>query len=154
MRFDRQPQIEGYNWTARKEAMYLKRHEREAKRIERDIPLFADQFAPAPSLDVEDEKARRDRMARRSEQTMRNLDAKHWRKGRAAYFACAPEVRALIAEEWRNWRGPAKPGYFIYVVEKHNGEGAERSRRIAEREAQIRERINAQLTAQGRLPLP
>ena len=75
MRFDRQARIEGYVWTARKEASYLKRHEREAKRIQQDIPLFAEQFAPEPSLDVEDEKVRRDRMARRSEQTMRDLDA-------------------------------------------------------------------------------
>ena len=48
MRFDRRHRIEGDSWTARKEASYLNRHLREAKRIQRDIPLFADQFAPAP----------------------------------------------------------------------------------------------------------
>ncbi|CAM2198428.1 conserved protein of unknown function (plasmid) [Paraburkholderia kururiensis] len=153
MRFQRTPRFGDYVWSRRKEAAYLRRHERIAKRIERDIPLFAGQYVPEPETDVEAEKARRQRMAAASEQSIRDLEAKHWRKGRAAYFACAPEIRAQITAEWNAWTGPLKAGYFIYVVEKHSGE-AERRRQFyeAERRTQV-ERIFRSLGAQGDLPL-
>lgn len=152
MRFERRPKVEGYTWTARKEAAYLQRHKRVAKRIERDIPLFADQYAPEPDTDIDVEKARRERMAIKSDQTMRDLDAKHWRQGRAAYFACPPELRARIAEEWKRWSGPARSGYFIYVVEKHNGEADRRNREYAVRRLAIIERVQQQMNAQQGLP--
>ncbi|WP_425129701.1 hypothetical protein, partial [Burkholderia vietnamiensis] len=135
----------------RKELAFLNRHKRIAKKLERDCPLFADQLAPAPETDVEAEKARRVERARRSEQVMRDLDARQWRAARASYFACEPEIRARIMAEWGAWRGPAKPLYFIYVVEKHNGVGEERTRRMRERDAEIREAVLPMVNVQGDL---
>ncbi|MGU7775666.1 hypothetical protein ACV229_36625 [Burkholderia sp. MR1-5-21] len=151
MRFDRQPRDEGYQWTRRKESAYLNRHKRIAQRIERDYPLFADEFAPAPETNVDAEKARRIRMARESEQRMRDLDARQWRRARAAYFACDPATRGRIMAEWQSWSGPAKVLYFTYVVEKHNGVGEARSRVMRERDAAREARITAILAAQGNL---
>lgn len=153
MRFQRSPRMTGYTWTRRKEAAYLQRHKRVAQRIERDVPLFADQFAPQPETDVEAEKGRRERRAVESERTMRELDAKHWRKGRAAYFACTPEIRAQIAEEWNRWRGPLRATYFIYVVEKHSGEAESRRLHYEQRRRELIKRIWNDLNAQTELPL-
>ncbi|HDR8941814.1 hypothetical protein QZM46_07350 [Burkholderia vietnamiensis] len=151
MRFDRTIRYEDYIWTRRKELAFLNRHKRIAKKLERDCPLFADQLAPAPETDVEAEKARRVERARRSEQVMRDLDARQWRAARASYFACEPEIRARIMAEWGAWRGPAKPLYFIYVVEKHKGVGEERTRRMRERDAEIREAVLPMVNVQGDL---
>jgi hypothetical protein len=152
MRFDRRRRYDGYNWSARKETAYLQRHRREAKRIERDIPLFADQYAPQPTNDVDDEKARRERMAAESDRTMRDLSAKQLCCAYAQHFACSAEVRATVTDAWRRWRGPAEPGYFVYVLEQHNGVGEQKaSRRDAERAA-LHARIERDLSAQTTLP--
>ncbi|KVK79022.1 hypothetical protein [Burkholderia sp. MSMB1498] len=151
MRFDRSVRYEDYIWTPRKEVAFLNRHKRVAKKLERDYPLFADQFAPASKTDVDVEKALRRDWARKSEQRMRDIDSSQWRSGRASYFACDPEMRARIMAEWRAWPGPAKPLYFIYVVEKHNGVGEERTRRMREREAELRAKILPKLNVQGDL---
>ncbi|WP_176060281.1 hypothetical protein [Paraburkholderia sp. BCC1876] len=153
MRFDRTPRFEGLTWTARKEAAYLRRHKRAQDKIDRDFPLFAHQFAPAPMNDVDAEKERRQRLALAGEQRMRDLDAKHWREGRAAYFACGRAVRERIMVEWTSWRGPAKALYFIYVVEKHSGAAEERARECRAREAALRARIEQQFDAAASLPL-
>jgi hypothetical protein len=153
MRFERRPRAEGYTWTSRKEAAYLQRHKRVAKRIERDIPLFADQYAPEPETDIDAEKARREKMAINGDQSMRDLEARHWRKGRAAYFACSPEIRARISAEWNRWTGPLRGSYFIYVLEKHTGE-AERRRLYFENERRVLvDRLHQELNAQTALPL-
>ncbi|WP_175657508.1 hypothetical protein [Burkholderia ambifaria] len=151
MRFDRTVRYGDYVWTRRKEQAFLNRHKRVAQKLERECPLFADQLAPAPETDVDAEKALRIDTARQSEQLMRDLDARQWRAGRASYFACEPEIRAQIMAEWRAWRGPATPLYFIYVVEKHNGVGEERTRRMRERDAEIREEVLPMVNVQGDL---
>ncbi|RQV14885.1 hypothetical protein DF039_20775 [Burkholderia cenocepacia] len=151
MRFDRTVRYGDYVWTRRKEQAFLNRHKRVARKLERDCPLFADQLAPARETDVVAEKALRIDRARRSEQLMRDLDARQWRAGRASYFACEPEIRARIMVEWRAWRGPATPLYFIYVVEKHNGVGEERTRRMRERDAEIREAVLPMVNVQADL---
>ncbi|MCA8224938.1 hypothetical protein [Burkholderia multivorans] len=151
MRFDRKVRYEDYFWTRRKELAFLNRHKRVAQKLLRDCPLFADQLVPAPETNIEAEKDRRIKRAREDEQVMRDLDARHWRAGRASYFACDPEIRARIMAEWRSWRGPAKPTYFIYVVEKHNGVGEERRRRIREEDDALRARLARRLCSQGDL---
>jgi len=151
MRFDRTVRYEDYIWTRRKELAFLNRHKRVAQKLERDYPLFADQLAPAPETDVDAEKALRVDRARKSERRMRDLDASQWRAGRASYFACDPQTRVRLMAEWRAWAGPAKPQYFIYVVEKHNGVGDERTRRMRERDAELREQLLPVLEAQGDL---
>lgn len=151
MRFDRTIRYEDYIWTRRKELAFLNRRKRIAKKLERDCPLFADQLAPAPETDVDAEKALRIERARKSEQRMRDHDAHVWRSGRAAYFACSSETRARIMAEWRVWPGPAKPQYFVYVVEKHNGVGEERTRRFRERDAEGLAKVLPMLSVQGEL---
>jgi hypothetical protein len=141
MRFSRRPKSEGYVWTARKESAFLNRHKRIAKRIERDIPLFADQYKPQAETDIDAEKARRDEMAFKSDRTMRDLDAKVWRAARKAYFESSPEIRGAIRAEWNAWRGPLYGQYFIYVVEKHTGEAERRSQRCAAERRALLERI-------------
>ncbi|MCR4469855.1 MULTISPECIES: hypothetical protein [unclassified Burkholderia] len=151
MRFDRSVRYEDYIWTRRKELAFLNRHKRVAHKLERDYPLFADQLAPAAETDIDAEKALRIDRARKSEQRMRDLDASQWRAGRASYFACDRETRVRIMAEWRAWTGPAKPLYFIYVVEKHNGVGDERTRRMRARDAELREQLLPMSDAQGDL---
>ncbi len=112
MRFDRGPRPEGYRWTARKEAMYLRREAREVEKIARDYPLFVGQFQPPPTRPVDEERARRECQLRESEQRWRALMASQWRRVRREYFACTPALRAAILEEWNRWRGPARPVYF------------------------------------------
>ncbi|MEM5314164.1 hypothetical protein [Paraburkholderia sp. JHI869] len=153
MRFDREPRAEGYNWTARKEALFLRREAREVEKIARDYPLFVGQFQPRPTLPVDDERRRRERMLLESDQRWRDLQARFWRQARSAYFACSPEMRAAILVEWNEWRGAARPLYFTYVVEKHNGVGEARSRRLREEDAAMLARIRARETLQARLSL-
>ncbi len=152
VRFDRKTRYEEYAWTRRKEVAFLNRHKRAIRKLERDCPLFADQLAPAPETDVDAEKVRRLTRSRETEQVMRDLDARHWRSGRASYFACDLAIRARIMAEWKNWRGPAKPTYFIYVVEKHNGVAEERARRIRDEEAARRVKMASAFPCQSELP--
>jgi hypothetical protein len=79
MRFDREPRPQGYCWTQRKEAMYLRREARDAEKIARDYPLFVGQFEPRPTLPVEEERARRERQLSASDQRWRDLKASQWR---------------------------------------------------------------------------
>lgn len=62
-------------------------------------------------------------------------------------------MRTAILAEWNQWRGPARPLYFTYFVEKHNGVGEERSRRLREEDAAMLARIRARETCQARLLL-
>lgn len=154
MRFTRQPRYQAYLWTKRKKAAHLKRDARAQARVERDYPLFAEEFKPAPSLSVEDEGVRRENLAKQSEQTMRDLDAKHWRAARRAYFACSEEVRAAIRLAWSAWTGPLNAGNLSYVVRKHNGELEQLALQMRQRDAAALERIYAQFSAQADLLEP
>ena len=133
------------------ETLHLRRQERATDRIAQAYPLFADQIEAPRALSVDEERERRERMFDRSEQRMRDLFARHWRDARREYFACAAEVRELIMGEWRGWRGPANPVCFSYVMEKHNGVGAEKSRVFREREAAMIARIDGARLAQTSL---
>jgi len=151
MRFDRYPRHESYRWTSRMEALHLHRQERATEKIAQAYPLFADQIAAPQALSVDEEKARRERMYDRSEQRMRDLIAGQWRSLRREYFACPVEVRERTMSEWKGWRGPANPVCFSYVLEKHNGVGAEKSRRFRERELAMLSRIDSARRAQTSL---
>lgn len=151
MRFDRYPKVEGHCWTHRMEVLHLRRQERAIEKIAQAYPLFSDQIDLPPVRSVEEEKARRDRLLLASEQRTRDMFARHWRGARREYFACAPEVRARILEEWRKWTGPAKPVYLSYVIEKHNGVAEVKSRQHRERETAMLVRIDAARAAQNRL---
>ncbi|MDQ7979946.1 hypothetical protein QYH69_22145 [Paraburkholderia sp. SARCC-3016] len=133
------------------ETLHLRRQERVADRIAQAYPLFADQIEAPRALSVDEERERRERMFDRSEQRMRDLFARQWRDARREFFACPVEVRELIMGEWKAWRGPANPVCFSYVMEKHNGVGAEKSRVFREREAAMIARIDGARLAQTSL---
>jgi hypothetical protein len=143
LRFDREPKIEGYRWTPRMESLHLRRQERAAEKIAVRYPLFSDQIEVPQALSIDAEKERRERLLFQSEQRMRDLYARQWRDCRREYFACSSDVRSAITAEWNRWRGPAKPGNFSYVMEKHTGVGEEKSRRHREREGAMLARILA-----------
>jgi hypothetical protein len=150
MRFDRQARPEGFSWTARRQALFLRRGERQKEKLQEAYPLFSDQLELPPSCTLEEEQARRERLFIQAEQRMRDLFAQQWRRTRSEYFACTHEQRARIMEDWVRWPGPAKPGAFSYVIEKHNGVGEEKSR-VRERERAMTARIDAILAAQSSL---
>ncbi|TGP40259.1 hypothetical protein EN871_28965 [bacterium M00.F.Ca.ET.228.01.1.1] len=153
MRFDRQARPDGFSWTARRQTLFLRRGERQKEKLQEAYPLFSDQLELPPSRTVEEEQARRERLFIQAEQRMRDLYAQQWRRTRSEYFACTPEQRARIMAEWVRWPGPAKPGAFSYVIEKHNGVGEEKSRAFRERERAMNARIDALLAAQSSLSL-
>lgn len=150
MRFDRHPhRVEPYRWTARKLALAASKPERQRRREQERLPLLAELVPPAPAFDLEAELRARDAAHVRSIQTMRDLDAKHWRHGRTLYFAADIATRERIRANWLAWKGPATPGYFIYVVEVATGEYEARADRARERNAALRRTIYAQLNAEA-----
>jgi hypothetical protein len=151
MRFDRYPRHEGYRWTSRMESLHLRRQDRAAEKIAQAYPLFADQIEASRAMSVDEEKAHRERMYHRSEQRMRDLVAGQWRCLRREYFACPVDVREQTINEWKGWRRPANPVCFAYVLEKHNGVGAEKSRRFREQEVAMLARIDGARLAQTSL---
>jgi uncharacterized protein YbdZ (MbtH family) len=138
MRFDRREKPPQFSWTARKLALFRSRAARRKAKLDKDYPLFADQIPIPPALSEADEAARRQADLIRTEQRWRDLMAAHWRHGRRQYFACDVDLREQIRQAWVAWRGPATPGYFIYVVEQHNGKAAERARIAAQESRRIR----------------
>lgn len=158
VRFDRHPhRVEPYRWTPRKLALAASRPERQRRKEQQRLPLLAELVPPAPVFDAAAEQRARNAAHVRSIQTMRDMDAKHWRKGRALYFAADEPTRQRIRDKWLAWRGPAKPGYFIYAVEVETGEYEARAQRARARDAEMRFTIWAQVAAetdaQGRLCL-
>ena len=151
MRFRRRPKVEAFEWTGRKLSAYLRRGERERSRLRRDYPLLGElqdeAEMPAPDL----ERSRRHSQALASDRQMRDLAAKHWRKGRQAYFACTRDTQLAIQAEWRRWQGPVDATYFIYVVEKHSGAQEARRRRLAEEHQQLLDRFAQEDGRQGAL---
>lgn len=150
MRFDRHPhRVEPYHWTARKIALAAGKPERQRRKEQERLPLLAELVPPAPAFDFAAERHKRDAAHCRSIQTMRNLEARHWRRGRALYFSADLATRERIRAKWLQWVGPAKPGYFIYVVEVETGEYEARARLICQQDAELRQRIYAQLAAEA-----
>lgn len=150
MRFDRHPhRVEPYRWTARKLALAASKPERQRRKEQDRLPLLAEFVPPAPAFDLEAEQRARDAANARSIQTMRDLDAKHWRHGRAIYFQADAPTRERIRAKWLAWRGPATPGYFIYVAEVETGQYEARAQRARDRNAELRRAIYAQLEAEA-----
>ena len=153
MRFDRQARPEGFSWTSRRQALFLSREQRQREKLAQAYPLFSEQLELPPARTLDEEQARRERLFLEAEQRMRDLYAQQRRRTRREYFACTPDQRARIKEEWERWRGPARPSAFSYVIEKHNGVGEEKSRVFRERERALNARIDAMLSAQSSLSL-
>ncbi|REG45456.1 hypothetical protein B0G80_9051 [Paraburkholderia sp. BL6669N2] len=153
MRFDRQARPEGFSWTSRRQALFLSREQRQLEKLAKAYPLFSDQLELPPARTLDEELARRERLFLQAERRMRDLYAQQWRRSRREYFACTPDQRARIMEEWTGWPGPARPSAFSYVIEKHNGVGEEKSRVFRERERAMNARIDATLSAQCSLSL-
>lgn len=131
MLFQRCPRFEKIRLTDRKKAAVERRQRKQAMRY----PLIADQLPSVP-VDFAEEEERRNTQARAAEQRMRDLFAKHWKYGRAQFFAASPEVREVIRKAWKAWTGPRTPTYFIYVVEERNGVAGARRAAINARDSE------------------
>ena len=134
MLFQRCPRFEKITFTDRKKAAAERRQRKQLMRY----PLIADQL-PSEPVDFEKEEERRNTQARVAEHRMRDLFAKHWRHGRAQFFAASPATRGVIREAWKGWAGPRTPTSFIYVVEAANGVAAARRADIKARASERRQ---------------
>lgn len=151
MRFDRHVRYEGINFTPRKESAFTRKLQREQDAL----PLFSEQIA-SEQRGWDEEKARRVTAARKTLQSWRDLQARHWRKVRAAYYEMDAETRARCREYMGQGRGPCNPVNFIYIVEDFNGTREERNQRLRERDRLLREEIarkhDAEMYQQPLLP--
>ncbi|EPP9374607.1 hypothetical protein PZF67_006340 [Pseudomonas aeruginosa] len=143
MRFDRHARFEGINFTSRKESAFARKLQREQEAL----PLFAEQIA-SEQRGWDEEKARREAASRQTLQNWRDLQAKHWRKLRAAYYAMDADTRARCREYMKAWRGPCNPVNFIYIVEGFNGVREARNKELRERDRLLREEIERKLDAE------
>jgi len=153
MKFDRTPRYGDFEWTARKLAAAQTRGQRRLQSEAKRVPLLADQLAQPKSFDADAERAARNADSHRAEKNIRDLDAKHWRHGRAMYQRATPEQQAAIRAAWLAWTGPRRPGYYIYVVELHTGVQEQRSLKFKAEERAMKQRIWHQITAQQVLDL-
>ncbi|HBO5514600.1 TPA: hypothetical protein L4559_003494 [Pseudomonas aeruginosa] len=143
MRFDRCARYEGMNFTSRKESAFARKLQREQD----SLPLFAAQIA-SEQRGWDEEKIRREAIYRGSVQSWRDLQAKHWRKLRSAYYAMDAETRVRCREYMLTWRGPCNPVNFIYIVEGFNGVREARNKDLRERDRLLREEIERKLDAE------
>ncbi|HFS8928959.1 TPA: hypothetical protein ACH1VU_006235 [Pseudomonas aeruginosa] len=143
MRFDRHARFEGINFTSRKESAFGRKLQREQEAL----PLFAEQIA-SEQRGWDEEKARREAASRQTLQNWRDLQAKHWRKLRASYYAMDAETRSRCREYMKAWRGPCNPVNFIYIVEGFNGVREARNKELRERDRLLREEIERKLDAE------
>lgn len=154
MRFDKSRKAEPFVWTPRKAAMALSKPAREQARLQATHPLLAG-ILPVRSAEVDLAREAEQRQASwaRTEATMRALDARCWRAARRDYFAAPEDQRARIRGAWLQWRGPATPLYFRYLVDVHTGERAKRDAAARARDAELLARIRARLGEQEVLDL-
>lgn len=153
MRFSKKERYGEIEWSARMLAMAKSKPERLAKKDRERLPLFADQIEAGPAVDIKDQMQRRQHQYDAAEKRMRDLDAKHWRKGRAIYFGATPDQRAQIQEQWNAWRGPLKPGYFIYVAECVTGIYEQRAQACRQRDRELRMKALQQVDLQQEIEL-
>ncbi len=136
MRFDRSARYEGMNFTPRKQSAFA----RKLRREQDALPLFAAQIA-SEQRNWDEEKIRREENYKASIQRWRDLQAKQWRKLRAAYYAMDTETRIRCRDYMKTWRGPCNPTNFIYIVEGFNGVRETRNRELRERDRLLRQEI-------------
>lgn len=142
MIFKRRPKYPELQFSDRQIKAIQKRPERQAKRMRERLPLFADQIE-VDAIDVDAEIDRRKLLAANSEQIFRNADAKNWREGRAEFFAAPLQIQIKVAIHWAFWcqtQCPAKPTYFIYVVQLYTRPwrlADQRNPKVAARQAWI-----------------
>lgn len=130
----------------RHRATFDRKQTRECARL----PLLAEHVREQ-QRSWDDEQARRQASDDAFVCRQRNLEAKFWRKGRAAYFALPAEARTECRAYWDAWRGPAKGTNLIYVVERFNGVGEAREAMMREDSRAMDRRITERLQAQQRL---
>ncbi|KSQ21712.1 hypothetical protein APB26_32545 [Pseudomonas aeruginosa] len=143
MLFKRYERHTPVNFTQRKAAAFARKQKREQD----SMPLFADQIAQE-QVGWDDEKQRREERWVKSVQRMRDLQAKHWRRVRQAYYALDQVTRARCREYMAQWRGGYTPTNMIYVIEGFSGAREEREKRLREEDRQLRVQILRQLDAQ------
>ncbi|HEV7382368.1 MAG TPA: hypothetical protein VGN64_21380, partial [Dyadobacter sp.] len=85
MRFDRKKRYEVLTWSDRKKNAALQKPAREFKKNQKKYPLIADQLEVSPVLSEQEELQIRQNRADSLDRTMRNLEARVWRKARRQY---------------------------------------------------------------------
>ncbi|HEP8970235.1 TPA: hypothetical protein VDU83_002573 [Pseudomonas aeruginosa] len=143
MLFKRYERHTPVNFTTRKEAAFARKQKREQD----SMPLFADQIAQEQA-GWDDEKQRREERWIKSVQRMRDLQAKHWRRVRAAYYALDQATRTRCRDYMEQWRGGYTPTNMIYVIEGFSGAREEREKRLRDEDRQLRVQIQRQLDAE------
>lgn len=151
MKFTKYPAFDYRGFTPRKQAAFNNRPDRQRRKLEAKIPLFADQVDTSNQITLEEEEQQRLDRALTSHQRMRDLLAKHWRAVRQDYFALDPEVRAQVKARWEAFTGPLKPSMLWYFVRLANGEYERSIERQRAHDRRIREEIRAQAGLQMNL---
>lgn len=143
MKFQKRPAFEYRGFTQRKQAAFANRPERQRRSLEAKIPLFADQVDTSNKLSIEQEEELRLQRALNLNQSMRDLDAKHWRGARRMYFALTSELRAQVMQRWNAFTGPRTSTMLNYMVRQANGEYDRIHQRQREESRKMREQIRA-----------
>jgi hypothetical protein len=112
MRFTRRERFGEFQWTSRKEAAARRSLKREQERL----PLFAAQIAEEqPS--IEEIRRRRTIAWTDSEQTWRQLKARHWRQARSRLRLEPVARQKIMLEYWNTHRWyPGDPLYLIAML--------------------------------------
>lgn len=118
MRFKRYPN-HAFEWTRRKELAAV----RKLAKVRERAPLFADQIAELqPS--IEQVRSARVEAWDRTDRSMRDRRARHWREVRARLALVPAGDRLQLRRYWDEH--PAFPGdlfYLSYVVRRYEAEG-------------------------------
>lgn len=146
MKFERFHRWAPITLSARKLAAFQRKQERERSAL----PLFAELVA-STQISPDEEEARRNALATRSEQSRRDMIARCWRACRRDYFAADHETKARIRAMWSGWAGPRQASYYRYVVDVCTGEHERRAQAAIERDLAIRAEVRARMGLQLRL---
>ncbi|WP_020201350.1 hypothetical protein [Cupriavidus sp. WS] len=146
MRFLRTERYEPLTFSARKQAAFARKQQRERNRY----PLFTEHIAEEQHS-PEEEFERRRRQSEMYEQRLRDFTAGVWRRARALYFAQPEAIRAAIQSKWQSWTGPASAVNFSYWVDELSGERARRCAQADERTTAIRRQVRASMGCQPEL---
>lgn len=148
MKFVKTPRYQRITLEGRKAAAFRRRQARELARF----PLFANEIA-ASQASIEDEEAKRNELAERSDQNQRDFTARVWKNARRRYFAADATTRAAIRGMWDSWAGPRTGLYFSYCVDYCNGDLERRTQAARAHALAIRREVRAKVGGQQALEL-
>ena len=148
MRFTQFGRHDPIHFTARRQAAFARKQQRERDRY----PLFADHVA-GEQHSADEELARRQRRSDRLEATTRELHARVWREKRAIYFSLSAAQRAEVRAKWLAWTGPTTAFYYAYIVDNASGEAPRRAEASRAHTLEVRRRVLANMPEQAALEM-